>query len=105
MLSSSYQYEITDHAENDLDEIFSYISLDLSSPQAAENTISNIQMAIKRICYFPLSCPLVKDTYLMLKGYRILVIGNYNVLYIFKDDTIYVMRVFYARRDYEQLLR
>jgi plasmid stabilization system protein ParE len=105
MPKHKYPHKITEKAESDLNETYDYISQDLAAPQAAENTISKIEAGIGHIRDFPLSCPLVNDDYLAAKGYRLLVISNYNVFYIFENNTVFVMRVLYAKRNYINILK
>ena len=99
-----YHYQFTPLAEQDLDEIFDYISFELSSPQAAEKLIDKMQAAVEQVCEFPFSCPLLGDGMLRDKGYRLLVIDNYNLFYIVRPETIVIMRVLYGGRDYGRLL-
>ena len=99
-----YHYQITPLAQQDMDEIFDYISFALSSPQASERLIDKIQAAVEQICEFPFSRPLLNDAVLRDKGYRLLVIDNYNLFYIVKPETVVVIRVLYGRRDYGRLL-
>ena len=42
-----YSYEFSPLAERDLNDIFDYISLELLSPQAAEQLIDTIQTAVE----------------------------------------------------------
>ncbi len=99
-----YNLIITKPAEEDLNGILDYIGLELASPQAAENIIAKIETAIEQICNFPLACPLVKDAYLRLRGYRMSVVGNYRIFYKFEEDLVAIMRVIYGKRNYENLL-
>ena len=102
MQQRPYKYEFTPLAEQDLDDIFSYISAD--SPQAAENLIDKIQNAVENVCEFPFSRPLLTDKILRDKGYRIIVVNNFNLFYIIKDNAVIIQRVLYGRRNYEVLL-
>ena len=99
-----YRYEFSPLAEWDLNDIFDYISLELSSPQAAERLIDNIQTAIEQVCDFPFSRPLVSNKVLRKKGYRLLVVQNFNLFYIVECHTVIIRRILYSRRNYESLL-
>jgi len=49
-------------------------------------------------------CPLLKDTQLRLKGYRGLVVDNYIVFYVVKNNIVQIRRIIYRKRYYEWLL-
>ena len=99
-----YRYEFSPLAELDLNDIFDYISLELFSPQAADRLIDNIQKAVEQVCVFPFSRPFVSNKVLRKKGYRLLVVQNFNLFYIVKGQTIIIRRILYGRRNYESLL-
>lgn len=54
-----------------------------------------------------MSCNLVKDEILKNKGYRRLIIDNYVVFYIVDetDKVVVIMRILYAPRNYQNLIR
>ena len=91
-------------ARKDINDICDYISLELNSPEAAERLIDKIQTEVERVCEFPFSRPLLADNILMSKGYRYILVNNFNVFYNIKDQTIFIQRVLYGRRNYEMLL-
>jgi len=97
-----YRYEFTPLAEQDLNDIFDYISLD--SPQTAETLIDHIQKAIEAVCDFPFSRPLLTDKILYDKGYRIIGVKNFHLFYTINNNVITIQRVLYGRRNYEALL-
>jgi len=99
-----YHYEFSLLAEKDLDEIFEYISLDLSAPKAALDLIDTIQSAVENVCIFPFSRPLLKDKVLRGKGYRLLVVKNFNLFYVVEGNIVIIRRVMYGSRSYESLL-
>jgi len=99
-----YRYEFTPLAEQDLDEILDYISNDLFSPQSADRLLDRIEQEVESVCDFPFSRPLVADQILSAKGYRIIVVENFNLFYIIEDGVIVIYRVLYGRRNYTELL-
>jgi len=99
-----YKYVFSPLAEDDLDEIFDYITYDLLAPQAAERLIDNMQNAVEALCDFPFSRPLLKDSTLRKKGYRILVVQNFNLFYVVEDQTIIIRRVLHSKRNFASLL-
>ena len=71
---------------------------------AAEKLIDDIQEAIEGLCAFPFSRPLAKDLVLSRKGYRLLIVKNFNVFYVVTGKSIVIRRVMYGRRQFETLL-
>ena len=53
-MENKYSYIILRKASQDLEEIFKYISIDLSNPGAAKKLISEFLEAFDRICFFHL---------------------------------------------------
>jgi len=85
-----YNYEFSPLAEQDLHEIFEYISLELFAPTSADSLMDEMQSAVESLCDFPFSRPLLKDDTLRKKGYRLLVVRNYNIFYVVKEQTIII---------------
>ena len=104
MEDKAYSYAFSPLAERDLDEIFEYISLELSSPKAALDLIGSIQTAVENACVFPFSRPLLRDKVLRDKGYRLLVVKRFNLFYVVEGQTVIIRRVMHGRRNYESLL-
>ena len=48
--------------------------------------------------------PLVRDARLARGGYRKAALGNYLALYLEKDGTVYIARVFHQSQDYARLV-
>ena len=91
-------------ARNDLDEIWTYISEKLLNPSAAEATVNGIldtmdmlqaQAEIGKPLYFSSD---------LFSGYRFLVYKNYLAFYRTSEDTVYIDRIIYGKRDYMRLL-
>lgn len=91
-------------ALEDLQEIKSYIADDLQNTKAAENTIRTIMDRIKRLIDFPdMGAPLSSVAQTQ-SDYRYLICGNYTTFYRHEEDTVYIIRVLYGRRDYMRVL-
>ena len=104
MEQHQYKYEFTPVAEQDIDDIFSYVSDELHSPQAADRLIDRIQEEVESVCDFPFSRSLLTDPLLRARGYRLIVVENFNLFYIVENDVIVIHRVLYRRRNYRELL-
>ena len=102
MSLEEYSVKIYPAAQGDLRDIVEY--LNTISPDAAIRYYDLIIEQIGTLTTMPERCSLVKDTQLRLRGYRMLLVKNYIVLYVVKGKTVEVRRILYARRQYEMLL-
>jgi addiction module RelE/StbE family toxin len=97
-----YELLIFPSAQQDWQDIVDYVNG--LSPSAALKLYDEIVSGIGSLECLPLRCPLLKIPELRLKGYRLLVVQNYLVLYIVKGKTVEIRRIMYGRRRYEFLL-
>ena len=102
----SYKIEITDRANSDIVNIYSYIASTLKEPVIALNQIDRIEAAIDSLATLPERIALVSDPNLANEGYRKLLVDNYYVF--FKIDLnksiIMIIRILYARRDWQSII-
>lgn len=81
-------------------DIKQYITEELDSPAAAENTLKNIRMLeTQPFIGTPLSSVVNIDTH-----YRFLVCGSYLAFYYVENDDVFIVRILYGRRDYIKIL-
>lgn len=106
-MASKYQYRMTQKAEADLDEIISYIALELSNPQAASDFVENLQKAIDEARSFPESGARVNNELLFTMEIRKKMIGNYIMYYLplSAEKLIYIVRIIYGKRNMDEILR
>ena len=91
-------------AQNDLDEIWEYISEKLMNPQAAENTVNGILDSAEILKeHAEIGTPLYFDSGLF-SGYRYIVYKSYLSFYRTIEKSVYIDRVIYGKRDYMKLL-
>lgn len=91
-------------SRNDLFDIKQYITEELDSPIAAENTLKKILKTIRMLetqpfIGAPLSSIVNIDTH-----YRFLVCGNYLAFYYVENEEVFIVRILYGRRDYVKIL-
>ena len=91
-------------AQNDLDEIWEYITFELCNPQAAENTINKIMDTVDELENFSEIGSLLSSVADIESDYLFLTSGNYMVFYRVNGQDVYVDRVLYGRRDYLRTL-
>lgn len=101
-----YDIVVTNPAQDDLEEILNYISVDLSAPKSAIEMLNKIKSIFENLSINPLMYPLCNIDNLKAKNYRKAVINNYLMFYRVddKNETIYIMRFIYGRRDYINLI-
>ena len=86
-------------AQNDLDEIWEYITFELCNPQAAENTVNKIMDTVDELENFSEIGDPVSAVTDIESDYRFLTSGNYMVFYRVNGQDVYIDRVLYGRRD------
>ena len=102
-----YKIEFTDKAEEDLFSSLSYIANVLKAPTAAKKLLEEIENKVKILESSPFCCALVSDEYLKTKGIRSLLVKNYLVFYIVKEEEniASIIRILYGRRNWMKLLK
>lgn len=106
-MDCEYSYKFTETAENDLDGILRYITVDLCNPSAAKDFFEKLFDNIGVICSFPETGVIVENEYITDKSVRKLLIDNYICYYkaVDAEKTIYVLRIVYARRNQNEIVR
>ena len=103
----AYNVRIMEKAEEDLSEIITYISNTLCNPKAADSLLEEFLEATINIENNPYMYPLSNDLVLQAEWFhRFLFKKNYIALYLINDDKkeVSIMRIFYAKRDYDNLI-
>lgn len=95
---------ISPEAQNDMQDIKGYIERELDNPAAAVNVVSKIIKAIRRLMDFPDSGTPLSVVLDINTDYRFLVSDSYLVFYRRENESVYVVRVLYGRRDYRKIL-
>lgn len=106
-MESKFKYRLSQKADADLDEIVSYIAVELANPQAASDFVDKLQSVIDETCYFPDSGALVGNEYIPHTEVRKKMVGNYIMYYLsdIEKKVIYVVRIVYCRRSMDEILR
>lgn len=98
-MGKRYNITIVKTAEDDLDEIWNYISID--SINSAANFINEIEERIYSLENFPLRNPLMPENEILGSKYRHLIYKDYRVVYRIKDDSVYILRIIHGSRLFE----
>lgn len=100
-MKSKHEIKYAPIAVDDMDEIFSFISVD--NVLAAEKMLKRLNEQISKLAHFPRMGSLLSDEEYTLigHGYRFIVVQPYLVFYRIMDDhTIIIHRILHGRRDY-----
>lgn len=89
----------------DIDDIYSYISVDLNNPKAAHDLYIKIKATIKSLEYSPKRFRLVDNDNPNLIGVRIAHVGKYNIFYKIEDGhkVVLVLSILYSGVDIKKL--
>lgn len=100
----TYRIEVTADARYDLRQIREYISVELDNENSASKTVGNIVKSISRLKELPeIGAPLFSRVS-EKSDYRYLICGNYNVFYRIESQTVKIIRVLNARRNFMLIL-
>ena len=102
----SYTVNITDQAESDLHEIFSYIAFELESYINAVGQLERLEAEINSLSDMPERYRRYEAEPWRSRGLRCMPVDNYCVFYIPYHDreTVEVIRVMYGGRDIDRAL-
>jgi plasmid stabilization system protein ParE len=91
-----YRVEITEIAESDIQNIFTYISKDKSS--AAMKWIEEVERQIYSLERFPLRCAIIPEAEELGREYRHIIYGNYRTIFRMDKSKVIIMRVIHGAR-------
>ena len=94
-----YHIEITELAEQDLENAGDYIAYELKNLTAAENTVKGIRTQINSLSSLPERNELDEDEILAELGVRKDYYRNYKIYYVIDADTIYIVRILHMLVD------
>lgn len=106
-MESKFNFQLSQKAENDLNDIIRYLAVDLANPKAASTFLEKFQSAVDEVRLFPQSGSPVPNDFLNGINIRKVLIGNF-IMYYLPDDTeqtIFVVRIVYGRRNLEEILQ
>ena len=101
-MDTKYKVKLSLAADNDLDEIFSYISNTLFAEQTAKNLMLEIHEMILSLDKMPKRYSYSPDPALAERGYRRIIVKKYVILYLIDEENkiVNVARVFHGSMDY-----
>ncbi len=102
---TKYKVELSKESREDLIDIAKYIKYKLKEPNISKKLINKLQKNINNLEYNPEIYPIIKEQYLEKLKLRKLLIENYFIFYRIKGHTVQIVRVMYARRNWNNLLK
>jgi len=102
----AYKLIKTDSFQCDLDAVVAYIALSLENKAAVASLLDAIERSYGDIERMPLMYEVCRDPHSKKLGYRKAVIHKYIMVYKVdsETETVYIMRLFHGRQDYEKLI-
>ncbi|MBR6308536.1 MAG: type II toxin-antitoxin system RelE/ParE family toxin [Lachnospiraceae bacterium] len=107
MAFRKYDFYITETAEEDINEAFSYIKNALCNPEAAISFADELEIKIEDICMHPQNGRPVVNEYLKIDNIRRILVKNYTVYYTIDEEQsrVIVLRVVYGKRNQDDILK
>ena len=102
-----YEFELTEKANNDIEEILYYLSKRLMTPQSATRFMDALMKGINRICIFPESGEVLDNKFVPTDMIRRVLIGRYVIYYLVmkRKKKVLILRVSHELRDVRNILR
>lgn len=100
-----YLVQVTDEALSDMEEIYQYIAEALQSPENALGQYNRIADEILSLEMFPERYRLVDFEPERSAGLRQMLVDNYSVFYVVRENRVIVTNVLYSASDIEQRLK
>lgn len=88
----------------DLQEIYDYISKDLSNPKVASNLVINVLKKISILKSFPYSGQELIKLNGELTDFRYIIYKNYKIYYKCIKDEVIIFNILHSKRNHERLL-
>lgn len=101
----TYTIHITAQAEKDLNEAADYIGYKLMNPTAADRFLDDVSKKVATLSTMPERNKRADDPVLRSWGIRYILVGSYIVFYVIRDKTVYIVRILYGHRNWQQILR
>lgn len=95
-MPAKYRVRITRVAEDDIEEVWSFIAQD--SLDTADNFIGRLERQIETLEKFPDRCPLIPENEIPGTRYRHLIFGNSRTIFRVAGRIVYVLRVIHGGR-------
>lgn len=101
-----YKLNVTEHADELLDNLVYHLIYRLMNKQAARRLLDSIDVIYERLEVNPFQFAECRDVYLANKGYREAVVPHMNYIVVFdvRTDVVNVVGIFHELEDYKNKL-
>lgn len=100
-----YTVEITDEALNDMEQLYHHIATVLLAPENAMGQYNRIADEILKLDTLPERFPIIDSEPEHSNGIRRMLVDNYSVFYVIKEDRVIVISVLYSASDINSRLK
>ncbi|MBR5280251.1 MAG: type II toxin-antitoxin system RelE/ParE family toxin [Clostridia bacterium] len=106
-MADKFDYNFTQKAVQDLEEILHYISVELSNSQAAARLNVHIFQSIDMLRSFPDMGAIVDNEFIKDKTVRKVIVGHFILYYKnhYDAQSITILRILYGRRNLNEILQ
>jgi toxin ParE1/3/4 len=95
-VTKKYQVNLTQQAQNDLEQVFYYIAAD--SINNAENFVLQLEKKVYSLEIFPDRHPLIPENEFFGTDYRHLIYKKYRIVYRIVEKSVFVLRIFHGAK-------
>ncbi len=95
-MTKKYQANLTQHAQNDLEQIYYYITDD--SINNAVNYVIQLEKKIYSLEVFPERNPFIPENEFFGTDYRHLIYKNYRIVYRIVEKSVYILRILHGAK-------
>lgn len=103
-MDNNYQLKFLTLFEEDLNEIVTYITVNLKNPAAAKKLIDDVEKAIYKRLQYPLSFEPYHSINPHPYDYYQIQVRNFTVFYVVIGNVMEVRRIIYSRRDFTNII-
>jgi len=93
----NYQVEVTQQAEQEIEAAYQWIFID--SPLISRKWFEGLLEAIDSLNTYPERCIVAREAVEVGEEVRQLLYGNYRILFVIKDTTVFILHFRHGRRD------
>lgn len=98
------EYRFLKSAQIEYKNIIQYLCSATGGTAAARSFADTLGEQIELICDNPPLFALSRIPELAALGYRAALVGSYIMLYLYRDEVIYIAHIFHQRQDYARLV-
>ena len=95
-MKKKYQVNLSQQAQNDLEQIFYYIADD--SINNASNFILQLEKKVYSLELFPDRHPLIPENEFFGTDYRHLIYKKYRIVYRIAERSVFILRIFHGAK-------